>query len=112
MHGNNATYTAFWHALHGAGADMVLVGHDHDYERFAPQTPHGRADPARGIRQFVVGTGGKSNTMLQTPPPNVEAFNGTTDGILQLRLHPTSYDWRFIPEAGQRFTDAGSGVCH
>jgi hypothetical protein len=103
---------ALWQALYEFGAEIVLAGHDHNYQRYAPQTPAGTVDRARGIRQFVVGTGGKSNTMLQTPPPNVEAFNGTTDGILQLTLHPTSYDWRFIPIAGQRFTDAGSGVCH
>jgi acid phosphatase type 7 len=103
---------ALWQALYEAGAEIVLTGHDHNYQRYAPQDADGLRDDARGIRQFVVGTGGKSNTSLKTPPPNVEAFNGATDGILQLTLHPTSYNWRFIPIAGQSFTDAGSGVCH
>jgi acid phosphatase type 7 len=97
MHGNNATYTAFWHALHGAGADMVLVGHDHDYERFAPQTPHGRADPARGIRQFVVGTGGKTHYGFRTIRANSQVRNSRTFGVLRLALHPAGYDWRFVP---------------
>jgi len=97
MHGNNATYTAFWQALHGAGADVVLVGHDHDYERFAPQTPHGRADPARGIRQFVVGTGGKTHYGFRTIRANSQVRNSRTFGVLRLALHPAGYDWRFVP---------------
>ena len=112
MHGNNATYTAFWHALHGAGADMVLVGHDHDYERFAPQTPHGRADPARGIRQFVVGTGGKTHYGFRTIRANSQVRNSRTFGVLRLALHPSGYDWRFVPEPGKTFTDSGHGSCH
>jgi Calcineurin-like phosphoesterase len=69
-HGSDATYTDFWRALYEAGADVVLVGHDHDYERFAPQTPDARPDPARGIRQFVVGTGGKTHDGFRTVEPN------------------------------------------
>ena len=103
---------ALWQALDAAGAEIVLAGHDHNYQRWAPQTWSGTRDEARGIRQFVVGTGGRSHYALRTPPANVEAFNGDTFGILQLILHPTSYDWQFIPEAGKSFRDAGSGACH
>ena len=109
---NDPSTQALWQALYEAGAEIVLSGHDHNYQRYAPQTPSGARDDARGIRQFVVGTGGKGLNRLQTPPPNVEAFNDDTFGILQLTLHPSSYDWTFIPAAGKSFTDAGSGVCH
>jgi 3',5'-cyclic AMP phosphodiesterase CpdA len=112
MHGNNATYVAFWQALYRAGADVVLVGHDHDYERFAPQTPHGKADPASGIRQFVVGTGGKTHDGFRTIRANSQVRNSGTFGVLRLTLHPSSYDWRFVPEPGKTFTDRGHGSCH
>jgi len=112
MHGNNATYAAFWQALYRAGADVVLVGHDHDYERFAPQTPHGKADPASGIRQFVVGTGGKTHYGFRTIRANSQVRNSGTFGVLRLTLHPSSYDWRFVPEPGKPFTDRGHGSCH
>jgi acid phosphatase type 7 len=92
MHGNDATYTAFWRALYRAGADVVLVGHDHDYERFAAQTPAGRADPARGIRQFVVGTGGKTHYGFRTIRANSRVRNSGTFGVLRLTLHPSGYD--------------------
>ncbi len=111
-HGSTYYVKPLWEALHEAGADVVLSAHEHNYERFAPQNPGGRADPERGIRQFVVGTGGRSHYALKTPPANVEAFNGDTFGVLQLTLHPTRYDWVFIPIAGQSFTDAGSEACH
>jgi 3',5'-cyclic AMP phosphodiesterase CpdA len=112
MHGNNATYTAFWQALYRAGAEVVLVGHDHDYERFAPQTPSGRADRARGIRQFVVGTGGKTHYGFRTMRANSQVRNSGTFGVLRLALHPAGYDWRFVPEPGKTFTDRGHGTCH
>jgi 3',5'-cyclic AMP phosphodiesterase CpdA len=112
MHGNNATYTAFWQALYKAGAEVVLVGHDHDYERFAPQTPSGRADRARGIRQFVVGTGGKTHYGFRTMRANSQVRNSDTFGVLRLALHPAGYDWRFVPEPGKTFTDRGHGTCH
>jgi hypothetical protein len=111
-YGNDTRMQALWQALDAAGAEVVLSGHDHNYQRYAPQTPSGTRDDARGIRQFVVGTGGKNHYPLGTPPATVEQFNGDTFGILQLSLHPTSYDWQFIPEAGKSFTDAGSDVCH
>jgi hypothetical protein len=90
----------------------VLGGHDHTYERFAPQTPTGTADPARGIRTFIVGTGGRNHTSITQVSPNSEVRNTTTFGVLELTLHPTSYDWRFVPEAGASFTDSGSQACH
>ena len=112
LHGNSDVYTAFWKTLYDAGADVVLVSHDHDYERFAPQDALGRADPARGIREFVVGTGGRSRYPFRTPRPNSEVRNSVAFGILALTLRANSYDWRFVPEAGQSFTDTGSAACH
>jgi hypothetical protein len=112
MHGNDATSTAFWRALYRAGADVVLVGHDQDYERFAAQTPAGRADPARGIRQFVVGTGGKTHYGFRTIRANSRVRNSGTFGVLRLTLRPSGYDWRFVPEPGKTFTDTGHGTCH
>jgi acid phosphatase type 7 len=109
---NDPRMQALWQALDEAGAEIVLSGHDHNYQRYAPLNPDGTRDDASGIRQFVVGTGGRSHYALGSPPANVEASNSDTFGDLQLTLHPTSYDWVFIPIAGQSFTDAGSGICH
>ena len=112
-HGDQVSMQPIWQDLYDAGADVVLSGHDHDYERFAPQTPTGVADPARGIREFVVGTGGKNHYPITRPAePNSEVRNWDTFGILKLTLHPRGYDWQFVPEAGKTFTDAGSGRCH
>ena len=102
----------FWNALYQYGADVVLNGHEHVYERFAPQTPGAVADPAAGIRQFTVGTGGASHYTFGTIQPNSEVRNGTTYGVLKLTLHTTSYDWQFVPVAGATFTDSGTGSCH
>jgi hypothetical protein len=109
--GRNPT-TAFWYSLYNAGADLVLGGHDHDYERFAPQDPEGELDLAFGIRQFVVGTGGRSWGLFPTPSLNSEVREGQTHGIMELTLRPKSYDWRFVPIAGLSFSDAGSHECH
>jgi hypothetical protein len=109
-HGNSKAGASFWTALHAAGADLVLNGHDHDYERFAPQDPAGAADPINGIRQFVVGTGGKS----------LRAFGNIKDhsevrlvehGVLQLTLHDGSYEWAFLSVTGD-VPDRGTGACH
>jgi hypothetical protein len=98
--------------LYAAHADVLLTGHKHLYERFAPMDPFQVADP-NGIRQFIVGTGGKSLASLaSTPPPNAEARNKGTYGVLRLTLHAGSYDWQFIPEAGKTFTDSGTRACH
>jgi len=88
-HGNDPSVKPLWNMLYQAGADVVISGHDHHYERFAPQTPEGEADPARGIREFVVGTGGKnSHRSLAGAKPNSEIRNADTFGVLKLTLHP------------------------
>lgn len=103
---------SLWEALYAAGADVVFSGHDHNYQRFAPQDPDGRADPERGIRQFVVGTGGgERNYAIEDPIENTESYNDDTDGILKLTLRATRYDWKFVPVAGGDFSDSGSGRC-
>ena len=89
-----------------------MVGHDHNYQRFAPQTPTGQADPARGIRQFVAGMGGAGHYVFSTPIANTEAYNVDTYGVLKLTLGPGSYSWEFVPVAGKTYTDSGSGTCH
>jgi acid phosphatase type 7 len=91
---------------------VILNGHEHVYERFAPQTPAALADPTTGIRQFTVGTGGASHYTFGTIQPNSEVRNGTTYGVLELTLHATSYDWQFVPVSGATFTDSGTGSCH
>ncbi len=112
QHGSNTSYTAFWQALYDYDAELVMNGHEHNYERFAPQNSNGTADPVRGIRQFVVGTGGTNLTGFGPPLPNSEVRNGDTLGVLKLTLHPTSYQWEFVPESGGTFTDTGSESCH
>jgi hypothetical protein len=111
-HGNNPEMRPFWQDLYTAGADVVLNGHDHDYERFAPQNPDGTADPEKGIREFVVGTGGKNLRGFVQPLPTTEVRSNNSFGVLQLTLHADGYEWKFIPIAGGQFTDAGKGVCH
>jgi acid phosphatase type 7 len=104
---------SWWRLLYEANADVVLVGHDHIYERFAPQDPNASADPARGIRQFTVGTGGGNHTAVTTVAANSQARDSTTFGVLKLTLHPGGYDWQFVPAAGTgTFTDSGSAPCH
>ena len=111
-HGNSPEVGAFWEALYDYGAELVLSGHAHTYERFAPQTPWGKADPAYGIRQIVVGTGGSSLYRLGSPRANSQVRNANTFGVLKLTLKSDGYDWRFLPVAGKTFTDSGSGRCH
>jgi hypothetical protein len=111
-HGNDTTVQPFWQALYDAGADLVVVGHDHDYERFAPQTPTGVLDPARGLVEFVVGTGGRSHYAFATIRPNRLAGNDTTWGVLRLDLSAGGYAFSFVHVAGETFTDSGSGTCH
>lgn len=101
-----------WQDLYDAGAEIVLNGHDHDYERFAPQTPTGALDNANGIQEFVSGTGGSNNTAFVTTLPNSLVRNDTSFGVLKLTLHPSSYEWQFVPISGQTFTDSGSAACH
>ena len=107
----NAELRDFWQILYDAGADIVLSGDYHNYERFAPQDPDGNYDPGRGIRQFVVGTGGRGHSPFPTNAPNNEVKNSSTFGVLKLTLHPAEYDWEFIPVAGETFTDSGTSAC-
>jgi hypothetical protein len=112
-HGDDPEVKPLWDALYASNADVVIGGHDHHYERFAPQDPSGNPDPQRGIREFVVGTGGKdSHRRLASPERNSEVRQADTFGVLKLTLHATSYDWEFVPETGKTFTDSGSGTCH
>jgi hypothetical protein len=106
---------ALWNALYEYGADLVLNGHDHSYQRFAPQRPDGTADAAYGIRQLTVGTGGGEGLYGFAPIPpgsNLEVRNNTTWGVMKLTLKSGGYDWRFTPVAGAAYTDSGSGTCH
>lgn len=111
-HGNTESMRPLWQVLYDAGAEVVLNGHAHLYERFAPQTPDGSADPARGIREFVVGTGGGELYAIENASPNSEVRNNETWGILKLTLRATGYDWQFLAVDGATFTDAGSASCH
>jgi len=112
-HGDDPETKAFWQVLYDAGAEIVINGHDHDYERFAPQDPNGVADPSRGIREFVVGTGGKnSHRAFGKADANSDVRNADTFGVLKLALRPGSYSWEFVPQAGKTFSDSGSAVCN
>jgi Calcineurin-like phosphoesterase len=111
--GVNTFMQPLWEALDDAGAEIVLSGHSHDYERVAPVDRNGTVNQAEGIRQFVVGTGGAFFTGgLDSRIPQSEVAQNDTFGVLFLTLHPTSYDWRFVPEAGKTFADSGSTACH
>ncbi len=102
---------ALWQDLYEAHAALVLAGHEHSYERFAPQDPDGHADPSNGIREIVVGTGGKSHDPLGFAIANSEVRNTDTYGVIKLTLTPGHYAWQFVPEEGKSFTDSGSGEC-
>jgi hypothetical protein len=110
-HGSTSTYITWWRDLYAAGAEIVLSGHDHDYERFARQTPDGVKDPA-GIRQFVAGTGGAAHSPILGVRANSETRSSLTYGILELTLKRDSYAWRFVPVAGGAFTDSGETPTH
>jgi acid phosphatase type 7 len=110
--GNYAPVRPIWRVLYRAHADVVLNGHDHFYERFARQDPNGKADPQHGIREFVVGTGGGSHAKVRAVQPNNQVLNAHTYGVLKLTLHPTSYDWEFVPAGEKTFTDSGNTPCH
>jgi acid phosphatase type 7 len=111
-HAEHPELTALWRDLHDAHADLILAGHEHAYERFAPQDPEGNADPEHGIREIVVGTGGRSHTPLGFAEPNSEVRDDRTYGVLKLTLSPGKYRWEFVPVVGQSFHDSGEGPCH
>lgn len=110
LHGDDAAYVSFWETLREGGADVVLNGHDHEYERFAPQDADGIEDPARGLREFVVGTGGKELRPFGRVSANSVRRLRQDFGVLRLRLRPGGYDWQFVTEKGA-VTDAGSAPC-
>jgi PKD repeat protein len=114
VHSGSSSFSPFWQDLYSAKADVVLNAHNHQYERFAQQSPNAVAD-SKGIREFVVGTGGASESgygFTNPPAANSEVRNSGTKGILRLTLKPGSYDWQFMPTAGSTFTDSGSNSCH
>jgi hypothetical protein len=110
--GTSPAMAPIWQVLYEAGVDVVLNGHAHTYERFAPQTPLGVPDPARGIRQFVIGSGGKSHQPFAALLPNSEVRDPGTFGVFELTLRPGGYAWAFVAEAGRQFADTGVGTCH
>jgi hypothetical protein len=111
-HGDNALVGPIWDALAEAGTELVLAGHDHDYERFAPLRADGAVDEARGMTSFVVGTGGKELRAFEQPSPNSVVRNAGTWGVLQLVLSPDGWSSVFLPVAGANFTDRATGSCH
>jgi 3',5'-cyclic AMP phosphodiesterase CpdA len=113
MHGDASVVRPFWDVLAAAGAEIVVNGHDHDYERFAPQTPAGRRDRSTGIREFVVGTGGAPlRAGFRHLQANSEVHTTRTHGVLVLTLQRNGYRWRFRRSDGAPFSDQGSGRCH
>jgi hypothetical protein len=110
-HGNDAAVAPFWDLLHAHGAELIVNGHDHDYERFAPQDPAGAEERPGGIREIVVGTGGAGLRSFKAVVPNSEFRLEGTYGVLRLTLHPFNYDWEFVPVSGD-VADAGSTPCH
>ncbi len=111
-HGNNPRMADIFRLLHAAGTEVVLVGHDHIYERFAPQDAAGVADPARGVRSFTVGTGGARLYSLRSPQPNSEVRDASTHGVLRLMLGASDFRWAFVPVDGGAPRDEGSADCH
>ncbi|GAA1293649.1 hypothetical protein Psi02_42830 [Planotetraspora silvatica] len=99
-------------ALYDNNAEVVVTGHNHQYERFAPMNPSGQLDNTRGIRHFVVGTGGAGMYNFGTIQPNSEVRNNNTFGVLKFTLHSNSYTWQFVPQSGKTFTDGGTNSCH
>jgi 3',5'-cyclic AMP phosphodiesterase CpdA len=109
-HGSDPAMQTLWQIFHDAGAELIINGHDHNYERFAEMDDTGTAVP-QGLREFVVGTGGAGLYDFGPALPSTEVRNNTTFGVLKLTLHPTSYEWEFVPLRGSSFTDSGSGAC-
>ena len=109
-HGDNSKMDYFWQLLDAHNVDVALAGHDHNYQRFAPMDLTGSYDP-NGIREFVVGTGGKSHYSLNSTDTNLEYYNTSTFGVLKMTLHDASYDWEFVGESGNT-VDSGSWNCN
>lgn len=111
-HGRDLQVKPWVDALYAAGADVILNGHQHDYQRFAPQNPSDQRDDARGLREFVVGTGGIGYYPFTGTAANLDASNASTYGVLQMTLRPTSYSWSFVPTKAGGYTDSGTTACH
>lgn len=111
QHGDAAAVAPFWEMLHAGGADLIVNGHDHDYERFAPQDPSGREERPGGIREIVVGTGGADLRGFRRAAPNSEFRLAGAWGVLRLTLRPANYEWEFLPATGT-VADSGSTPCH
>ena len=111
LHGNQTRVAPFWDVLYEYSAEFVYGGNDHTYQRFAPQTPAGQVDQEKGLRQFVLGTGGTQHYPLGAPKPNTEVQHTGAFGVMRFTLHANSYDWRFLSQAGRSFTDSGSTQC-
>jgi 3',5'-cyclic AMP phosphodiesterase CpdA len=112
INGSSENLAPLWQALYEYGVDVYLAGHDHHYERFAPQRPDGVSDPEHGVREFVVGTGGRSITPFRTILPNSEVQDTTSFGVLSMRLGPTGYQWKYLATSGMPLADSGSATCH
>jgi hypothetical protein len=112
IHGDESSVAPFWDDLYQAGAEVVLNGHDHSYERFAPLNPSGQTDPAQGIRQFTVGTGGAELTEFKSINPTSEVQIAGMNGVLQMTLHSDGYDWKFVTAPNGTEADTGSASCH
>jgi acid phosphatase type 7 len=110
--GGSSSVGPLFQALYDANAEALLVGHAHNYQRWVPQNPAGARDDRRGVRQFVVGTGGRVQHPVRPQLPNQEAVNDDTFGVLRLTLRGSAFDWQFVPVAGRTFTDSGSQSCH
>ncbi len=111
-HGNQHQVRPIWNVLYVAGADVVVNGHEHSYECFAPQTPGGVRASKQDIRQFVIETGGKELRPFGPVKPNSLVRNASSFGVLKLALRSGDYAWKFVPAAGKTYTDSGRGACH
>jgi Calcineurin-like phosphoesterase len=110
-HGSDVNYQVLWKTLYNAGAELVINGHEHNYERFKQMNASGIAVP-RGLREIVVGTGGAALYRFGSILPTSEVRDANTHGVLRLILSSTSYTWKFVPVAGKTFTDSGTTNCH
>jgi hypothetical protein len=111
-HGGDKRVRPLFQALYNAGVELYISGHEHHYERFGPQDPSGNADLERGVRQFIVGTGGRELRRIGRGRPNSELRSRESYGVIRFRLLENRYEWVFIPVEGSSLTDSGEGVCH
>jgi hypothetical protein len=110
-HGSSAALSAVYKVLYDNRVTLLFAGHDHDYERFAPLNPSGAVETGRGVREFVVGTGGAPLRGFATIRGGSQARNASSKGVLKLTLGATGYAWEFLPVAGATYGDTGRGTC-